>query len=175
MIPKFDPWSALDAASAGAKAAKPAKPAREVSRFSTISTANTGPAEPQALAPTGIVTAPEPERWRTEIKDLAARVSSSVFVTRVIADARQFLDSGWAHQAAALGWDDLSLFGVHPRAPEARLDCRGLVVALAGRRIIALSDMSASIEAGGGAILTHYRRTKNTYGEAIPIWELDLS
>src|SRR5690606_15934223 len=38
MIPKFDPWSVLEAESAGAKVAKPAEALPNVSHFSTTNT-----------------------------------------------------------------------------------------------------------------------------------------
>jgi len=42
-----------------------------------------------------------------------------------IAAALAFVVAGWAEQAAALGWDEIALFGVCPRAPWERLDRQG--------------------------------------------------
>lgn len=49
---------------------------------------------------------------------------------QIIDDAGRFLDR-WAANAAALGWTTLDVFGVHPGAPEASHDGKGLAPLIA--------------------------------------------
>ena len=37
----------------------------------------------------------------------------------------------WVRRAAALGWDEIAMLGVHPSAPLVRIDCMGAVVSVA--------------------------------------------
>ena len=54
-------------------------------------------------------------------------------------DAADFLASPWVMEAARLGWTDLDLFGVDADRPYTRLDGMGLLPALDGCKIVALS------------------------------------
>ena len=77
------------------------------------------------------------------------------------------------HTATAfgLGWRDVDLFGVHPRAPGARYDCRGLAFLLdPADRIVALDADVAIIEKLNGSSLRFYRRRDDT--GAVLAWEL---
>jgi hypothetical protein len=95
-------------------------------------------------------------RWRIFIDDTAA-----------------FLDSGWAPRAAALGWGPLDLFGCDRDKPFARIDRQGLLWLPNGRRLVALTADSATIETASGGRLT-YRRVPRNEGQ-VPAWELDTS
>lgn len=80
-------------------------------------------------------------------------------------DAQRFL-AAWGDKAAALGWTEADLFGLHeplakPHPTYSRLsryDCTGLLWLLRGRRVVALTADTAAIESASGATLT-YRRT----------------
>jgi hypothetical protein len=68
-------------------------------------------------------------------------------------DAGIFLDQ-WAHKAERLGWRPDELFGLHPDAPMARYDRRGLIWLLKGERVVALTATEAKLSGG----LTFYRK-----------------
>ncbi|MGE0109592.1 MAG: hypothetical protein AB7S81_07525 [Bdellovibrionales bacterium] len=94
-----------------------------------------------------------PERWR-----------------QIVDDGGYFLDA-WGRQAAALGWRAEDVFGVNPDAPLWRYDGMGLVPCLQGRRVIAITENTARIDCGDGAILTFYRHTLSS--EAVAVWNLE--
>jgi len=79
---------------------------------------------------------------------------------RFIDDCGQFLDEGWAAKAAALGWGAADLFGCDRHRPWARIDQAGLLWLMAGRRLVALTADSATIETSSGGRQT-YRRVPN--------------
>lgn len=74
---------------------------------------------------------------------------------QIIDDAGRFLD-GWATKASALEWTTLDVFGVHPSAPEARHDGKGLVLLIAGGEVLAITAETARLRRGHG--LQTYRR-----------------
>jgi hypothetical protein len=82
---------------------------------------------------------------------------------QAVADARQFV-AEWGEKAAALGWTTDDLFGLAPvpDQPKAsferlsRYDLTGLVWLLRGRRVIALTEITAVIETASGTLA--YRR-----------------
>lgn len=74
-------------------------------------------------------------------------------------DGGYFLDA-WGRQAAALGWKAVDVFGVNRDAPEWRYDGMGLVTCLNGRRVVAITQDTARIDCGDGAVLT-FHRTEN--------------
>lgn len=58
----------------------------------------------------------------------------------------------WAAQAYGLGWSEDELFGLHPIAPAARVERRGLAFLLhAGDRVVALDGCGADIVTASGA------------------------
>jgi hypothetical protein len=87
-----------------------------------------------------------------------------------IGDCGAFLDSGWAAKAVALGWGPLDLFGCDRLKPFARIDRLGLLWLLNGRRLLALTADSATIETATGGRLT-CRRVPNGFGRELA-WEL---
>jgi len=89
---------------------------------------------------------------------------------RFIDDIGLFLDSGWAEQAAALGWGPYDLFGCDRDRPFARIDQAGLLWLLNGDKLIALTEDAATIETRTGARQT-YRRKPNDPGRVLA-WEL---
>jgi hypothetical protein len=92
-----------------------------------------------------------PERWQ-----------------QIIDDGGHFIDH-WASQAASLGWDTLSVFGISARAPEQRLDMQGLVPMLCGRPVVMLTAEAATIDAGGEVRHRKFRRVEDG---AVPVWEI---
>ena len=56
-----------------------------------------------------------------------------------IADARRLLRNGTLAQAAALGWDEIDLFGCDDTKPSARIDQMGLVWLIPGWRVVSVS------------------------------------
>jgi hypothetical protein len=77
----------------------------------------------------------------------------------------------WAAVALRLGWTVEELFGLHPVAPDARYDARGLAFAQTDDRcIVAITESTAVIRTSGGANLTFYRRQYPV--EATLAWEL---
>jgi hypothetical protein len=87
-----------------------------------------------------------------------------------IDDCGTFLDGGWPAKAAALGWGPLDLFGCDRHRPWSRIDKAGLLWLMAGRRLVALTANSATIEAASGGRLT-YRRVPNDPGRVLA-WSL---
>jgi hypothetical protein len=85
-------------------------------------------------------------------------------------DIGQFLDSGFAAAAVALGWGPHDLFGCDRDRPFARIDYAGLLWLLSGDRIIALTENTATVETRTGARQT-YRRKPTGPGRVLA-WEL---
>lgn len=91
---------------------------------------------------------------------------------RFIDDCGRFLDGGWARQAAAFGWGPLDLFGCDRERPFARVDRAGLLWLVNGRKLVAFTADTATIETPTGAHQT-YRRESGACGEVALAWELD--
>ena len=104
-------------------------------------------------------------RWATEIERLARLPAVSPDGAKALKLARAFISEGWALQAARLGWGEVELFGICPRAPWQRLDRKG--VAFGGAVQVVTSD--AMVYVGG---LRRYRAQVNNDRGAIPIWDL---
>lgn len=88
--------------------------------------------------------------------------------SRLVNDAGRFADR-WAAQAAGLGWSVLDVFGVNPRAPDARYDGMGLVPMLNGAEAVAILPGAARVGMGSGGELIYLRRPRV---EAVAVWEL---
>ncbi len=102
--------------------------------------------------------------WAAEIGRLAKLPADSPEGAEALKRAQAFIRHGWALQAARLGWDEVDLFGVCPRAPWQRLDRKG--AAFGGAVQIVTQDAVAYV---GGQ--RRYRAQVND-GGAVPIWEL---
>jgi hypothetical protein len=113
-------------------------------------------------------------RFGRTFRELERRCPALVDEVRwrqAIADAQSFLGM-WGEQAAALGWSEHELFGLHP-VPErpaasyhrlSRYDATGLLWLLEGRSVVALTAETAAIQAQGGAALTYRKHRKPTLG-----------
>jgi hypothetical protein len=88
---------------------------------------------------------------------------------RFIDDIGQFLDAGWAEKAVALSWGPLDLFGCDRQRPLARIDQQGLLWLLNGKKLVALTEDTATMQTQTGArqIL---RRKPAEPGQALP-WD----
>jgi len=95
------------------------------------------------------------DRWRT-----------------AVSDGHAFLRQ-WAQQAQALNWSSADLFGLHapPANPHpaycrlSRYDAAGLCWLLQGRKVVALTEATATIQNPDTKAITTYRRfNKPSYG-----------
>ena len=91
-----------------------------------------------------------------------------------IDDCGRFLDQGWANRAEALGWGPLDLFGCDRERPLARYDRMGLLWLIQGRRLVALTADSATIDTLTGSLQT-YRRVPIDCDRAVVAWALASS
>lgn len=105
------------------------------------------------------------ERWAAEIDRPAELGAIGPEGAEAIRRAQVFISEGWALQAARLGWDDLDLFGVCPRAPWEQLDRKG---AAFGGAVQAISEAAVTYIGG----LRRYRANVNNDGGAVLIWGL---
>jgi hypothetical protein len=78
-----------------------------------------------------------------------------------ISDCGRFLDSGWANRAEALGWGPLELFGCDRERPLARYDHMGLLWIIQGRKLVALTANTATLDTLTGSLQT-YRRVQSS-------------
>lgn len=89
---------------------------------------------------------------------------------RVIDNTGRLLD-GHVHDLIRHGWEIVDVFGCHPRAPEMRLDSKGLLLALRESEAIAVIDArSIALRKPTGNVLYFTKRT-NTF-ETTMIWKL---
>ena len=75
---------------------------------------------------------------------------------QLLIDADHFMQR-WQHRAELLDWNDQALFGVHPRAPAARLDAMGLVLLVRGGEVVEPEEGFARISTVGRSQLTCLR------------------
>jgi hypothetical protein len=106
-----------------------------------------------------LLTAPAPvpfnaDRWRT-IQD----------------DAVRFLQA-WGAEACRLGWTALDLFAAHRHKTLVRYDCQGLVPALNGAQVIALTRNRATVATPKGTRQTIGRPTNTAPAEVCLLWDL---
>jgi hypothetical protein len=114
---------------------------------------------------------PIPEAWLGGVARLRAMpVPVGVpdhWWRRVLWDADAF--GPWAGQAAALGWSTLDVFGVLPVKPVERVDAWGLLPALGGAELVALTKSTARLRRPTGALQSFPRRERPG---TVPIWQL---
>jgi hypothetical protein len=84
---------------------------------------------------------------------------------QLLADAQHLLVM-WGDQAVGLGWGEVDLFAVPP-GPE-RWGRGGLVMALSGRPVIAMTAHAATIQSPQGPTTRYYRRDKSG---AVLLWD----
>ena len=105
------------------------------------------------------------ERWAAEIERLGNLPAVSPEGAEALKRAQAFIADNWALQAARLGWDEVELFGICPRAPWQRLDRKG---AAFGGAVQAVTTEAVTYVGG----MRRYRAQVNNDGGAVPIWEL---
>jgi hypothetical protein len=77
----------------------------------------------------------------------------------------------WGLKALRLAWRDVDLFGLHPSAPGARYDCRGLAFSVRlGGAVVAITADAAVINQRGDRHLSFYRRRDDA--GAVLAWDL---
>jgi hypothetical protein len=160
---------------APAKVANPAKaPVADTSfsNFSKFSRRHPAPDKKAGLPEDKVGV---PEQWAVGYSRLCAMTRppdfSEVGWLRLIDDAGRFLQE-WGHKAAALGWGAEDLFGVHPVAPAARQDVKGLILLLNGASVEALSETTCSVRAARGSRQTYRRQLFGRHAERVLIWDL---
>jgi hypothetical protein len=128
------------------------------------------PTSPKAPKPPKILASvPASFPYADALNELESQCPDHVEAERwqqCLIDAQRFLAS-WNDKAHALGWTADELFGLHeppakPRPSYSRLsrrDSTGLLWTLEGRRVIALTDITAAIENPSGAVVA-YRKTQ---------------
>ena len=89
-----------------------------------------------------------------------------------IDDCGHFLDQGWADRAQALGWGPLDLFGCDRERPLARIDHAGLLWLLHGRKLVAITTETASIETQTTGVRQTYRRQLVEGDRIVLAWEI---
>jgi hypothetical protein len=89
---------------------------------------------------------------------------------RFIDGTGRFLSDGWAAKAAVLGWRAVDLFGCDRHRPWARIDRAGLLWLMAGRRLVALTTDTATIETASGGS-QRYHRVHNGSSRVL-VWSL---
>ncbi len=104
-------------------------------------------------------------RWAAEIGRLTRLRAVSPEGSAALKRAQMFIAEGWALQAVRLGWGEVELFGVCPRAPWRRLDRKG---AAFGGAVQAVTQEAMAYVGG----LRRYRAIINNDGGAVPIWDL---
>jgi hypothetical protein len=90
---------------------------------------------------------------------------------QLIDDAGRFIDQRWAARAETLGWSPLDMFGADRIKPFARLDRAGLLWLINGRKLIALTENTATIETTPGSPPQTYRRRDRGDGRVL-LWDL---
>jgi hypothetical protein len=74
----------------------------------------------------------------------------------------------WGLRALEAKWRPIELFGLHPAAPAARYDCKGLAWLLNDRwRVTSINDDCAVITTITGATLTYRRKKVSEIGSAV--------
>jgi len=111
--------------------------------------------------------------WLAKLNAWGRGPLTDPIMKQALIDARAFCASEWALQALALGWDELSLFGVHADAPATRLDFMGLVLLLGGHRIAAMTSKTAEILCAGDHRQTCRRKTLDPRQGAVLLWEIE--
>jgi hypothetical protein len=91
------------------------------------------------------------------------RTASPMAWSRIIADAQQVADHGWAAQALQLGWVAVDLFGV-----SADPDWMSLAVWLAGRRLVLIDERTAIAAVG----IYRYVYNRRCSDEAVLPWSV---
>jgi hypothetical protein len=76
----------------------------------------------------------------------------------------------WDERARAVGWDDLALYSLHPRAPYANLAAMGAAfkVALGGWQVIGVGADAIEVVSRTGSRLRIYRRAPDA--DAVLAW-----
>lgn len=120
--------------------------------------ATVSPLFPSTVAAVAAVAVAEPKTSKIEIVPQAPACADA---ERLKQATLAFRSSPFAEQAKALGWDEISLFGVHCDAPR-RIDAWGLIPLLAwsclGLTLAKVEADAATLVSPRGSLLRHARR-----------------
>ena len=83
-----------------------------------------------------------------------------------IAAARRFIAEGWAERALALGWLEVEILGLCPRAPWARRDRMG--IAWTRHPVAAITSETVTWRAGASTLTRHRASVNSDRGAALP-------
>lgn len=133
-------------------------------------TAGQRAAAEQGFASSAALLGAASNNWLARLKALAPRCSEDRRGHEHLRAAIDFLEAVWASRALALGWGELELVGVHPRAPWHRFDYLG--IAFTRQVPIAVTSESMAFRAHDGHILQERRRPVPSDPCRIPVWEL---
>ena len=111
-----------------------------------------------------------PRTWAEALAQLDPDVPLARW-QQFIDDCGRFLDLGWANLAEAFGWGPLDLFGCDRERPLARYDHMGLLWFIQGRKLVALTAQTATIDTLTGSLQT-YRRVPIGSDRIVLAWEL---
>jgi hypothetical protein len=87
-------------------------------------------------------------------------------------DAIRLLDPKQGHAEAllAVGWDTLSLFGLHPTRPARRVSHMGLVAVMHGAELVEITPEAIQLRHRTGSLLRFYRTPAEHRIGALPAW-----
>jgi hypothetical protein len=104
--------------------------------------------------------------WSEMLRGIEGPFPAGRNIGELLDRAHHFLSAGWHVQAARMGWNELEVFGLSPKAPWERLDRQG--IAFASHRLVALDRDVAVYEHR----LRRQRTLINNDNGAVPIWQL---
>ena len=183
ILPKFDPFSETqNPESDPAKIAKVAKvrpetpPSTErLAGLATLADANTKIDDFEERAAIIEYDAGVPREWAEGFARLCTMSRPAGYPEArwqtLIDDAGKFMDR-WAVQVSSMGWSVGEVFGVHPDAPDARIDLKGLVLCIGGTEVVAVSADSVTVQTPSGARQRIFRRADKHSAGRITVWEL---
>jgi hypothetical protein len=148
-----------------AEVEKPSRGAAKAAKVAKVATADAAPPRSPQLR---VIELPRAQRYRRTFAALQVRCPSLIPADRwreCIADGARFL-AKWGEQAESLGWTSADLFGLHapPDKPHpsysrlSRYDECGLCWLLEGKKVIAITESTATSKNAITGNVTTYRR-----------------
>jgi hypothetical protein len=146
----------------------------DVATVGSVGTVGRGHA--QSARPSGWLSPPGlPAEWREGLESFDADkppngIEAEPWAAFVTA-ARRIAETGTAAVAFVIGWEAADLFGLHPGAPLARHDVKGLAFMLRPADVVEhMHDTGAVIRRGATGTRHSWRREEDC--EVVPMWRL---